>query len=470
VSSTTDLAPGFKGLIHRPGEPGYDQANRLWNERRRDGEPALIAQVRDRDDVVLAVRHARREGLSIAVQSGGHGVDGTALAGGALVIDMSLMKGIAIDPGTRRATLEAGVLLGEMDAATQEHGLVVPAGTVSDTGVAGLTLGGGIGHLTRRFGATVDNLIAVDLVTADGRALTASADEHAELFWGLRGAGHNLAIATSFTYQAHPVGPEVMSGVLVYTPDEAVRLLDGIDAAMVGAPRELSIPLVMLPAPPLPGLPPEVIGTPILLALVVYTGPVAGYQEAMRGVLALATPVANMVKPSTWVEANSLVDPFEPRGRRYHTGGGYMPGLSAEIATVALERVAAAPAPTGMGDGCLVTFPMLGGALLDRDEDATAFSRAGAEWLFESIGMWEQPADDGAYVDWVAGTLEALAPHMASSGYVNLTADRGPAWLREVYGPPEKWERIVALKRAWDPDNHLRHNKNVLLAVEDATR
>jgi FAD/FMN-containing dehydrogenase len=469
TTPTSDLPAGFKGPCFRPGDAGFDEVRQVWNVRRNEMTPALIAQATDAEDVSAAVRHAAAEGLSVAVRSGGHGVDAMAMADGALVIDLSTMKGIEVDPGSGRVTLEAGILLGEMDAATQEHGLVVPAGTVTDTGAAGLTLGGGIGHLTRRFGATVDNLISVDVVTADGRRLTASAESEPELFWGMRGAGHNLAIATSFTLQAHPVGPEVMSGVVVYSPEAAVDFLAGIDEAMTRAPRELSIPLVMLPAPPLPGLPEEMIGTPILLALVVYTGELGGYETAMEPVRALAEPLADMVKPSTWLEANSLVDPFEPSGRRYHTGGGFVPALSRDLAELVLERLAAGPPPTGPATGHMITFPMLGGALLDRDEDSTAFSRLGAEWLFESIAMWEEPEADEPYMRWVAETVEALGPYMSTSGYVNLSADRGPDWLREIYGPAEKWERIVALKRRWDPDNLLQHNKNVLRAAEAAS-
>ncbi|MGW3149515.1 FAD-binding oxidoreductase [Streptomyces sp. NPDC001177] len=437
----------------------------IWNMRHGDHRPALIAQAIDSDDVVLAVDFARSHSMSIAVRSGGHGVDCTAMPHNALVIDTSLMKDVSVDPHTGRTTIQAGVLLGEMDAATQEHGFVVPAGVVSDTGAAGLTLGGGIGHLTRRFGATVDNLLSVDVVTMDGRKLTASAADNADLFWGLRGAGHNLAIATSFTYQAYKVGPDVMSGLLVYSADDAVSVIAGLDEAMARAPRTLSIALLALAAPPLPQLPSQLIGTPILVGLVVYTGPLEGYDTAMEGIRALATPVADLVGPSTWREANSLVDRFEPPGRRQHLEGGYMPKLSADVARIALERIASSPASDSQMPSCLITFPILGGALHDADEDSTAFSRTGAAWLYEVSAQWDLSASDEEYVGWVTDTMTAFAPHATTNCYVNLTADRGGPWLRGAYGTPEKWERIVALKRAWDPDNRLSHNKNVLRAL-----
>jgi FAD/FMN-containing dehydrogenase len=455
----------FKGPRYRPEDGGYADAKRLWNTRRGDSQPALIVQPLDPDDVVTAVQYAIAEDISVAVRSGGHGIDCSAMPHDAFVIDTSRMKRISVDPSTGQATVQAGVLLGEMDAATQAHGLVIPAGTVTETGVAGLTLGGGIGHLTRRFGATVDSLLSVDVVTMDGRVLTASSEENAELFWGLRGAGHNLAIATSFTYQARKVGPQVISGPMIYAGDSALSLLAGLDEAMSHAPRELAMTPVVMPAPPLPGLPEQMIGSPIVLALFVYTGPLDDYEAAVSGVRALADPLADLVRPSTWLEANALVDPQAPPGRRQHSGGGYLPAMTAEVAGIALERVGSSPTPPSPAPSCLITFPMLGGALGDVDENSTAFSRSGAAWLCEVCGQWDSATSDDEYVGWVDDTVTILAPHSATNGYVNLTADRGGDWLRGVYGSPEKWERIVALKRAWDPDNRLCHNKNVLRAL-----
>lgn len=460
-----DFPATFKGPIYRPGDDGYSEVKQLWNVRRNDELPALIVQATDPDDIVIAVNYAVKQDVPIAVRSGGHGIDGSAMPDGALVVDTSRMKRISVNPETGRTSIEAGVLLGELDAATQEHGFVVPAGVVTQTGAAGLTLGGGIGHLTRRFGATVDNVLSIDVVTMDGRVLTASEDSNADLFWGLRGAGHNLAIATSFTYQARKVGPEVMSGFLVYSADDTASVFAGLDEAMASSPRELSVALLVLPAPPLPGLPEHLIGTPILIVLVVYTGPLADYERAMRAVRALASPLSDMVAPSTWLEANSLVDPFEPAGRRQYMCGGYLPALNADIARVALEHIASSPKPTGPLPTCIISIPALGGAMFDRDEDVTAFSRTGGAWLFEIAGQWDPQTSDEEYVPWVDGTLAAMMPHATVNAYINLSADRGAQWLRAAYGSPEKWERILSLKRTWDPDNRLSYNKNVLRAV-----
>jgi hypothetical protein len=430
----------FKGVVVAPGDPGYAEAREIPNARHILRQPALIVRCTDADDIVTAVNYAVSKDIKIAVRSGGHAIDGHAMPDGAYVIDTSLMKGITVDPDTGVTTLEAGVLLGEMDAATQEYGYVVPAGTVSETGAAGLTLGGGMGYLTRRFGMTVDNVLSIDVVTMDGRKLTASADENAELFWGLRGAGHNLAIATSFTYQAHKVGPEVMSGLMIYP--------------------------VILPAPPLPGLPEAMIGVPIFVLIAVYTGELDKYGEAIAPIHALGAPMADMVHPSSWMEANSILDVLAPPGRRQHSRGGYLPGITAEIAQIMVDRVSDAPAPTGAGPSVAVAFPILGGANDDFDEDSTAYSREGAAWLWEVLGQWDPIEADDAYDSWVDGVMNELIPFSLPNGYVNLSTDRGAEWLRNLYGSPEKWDRVVALKREWDPDNRLSHNKNVTRAQE----
>jgi hypothetical protein len=459
-----DFPASFKGAVLRPGDEGYAEARTIPNARHDDRVPALIVRCTDADDIVTAVNYAVENDVAIAIRSGGHAIDGHAMPDGAFVIDTSLMKGIEVDPETGVTRIEAGVLLGEMDAATQEHGFVVPAGTVSKTGAAGLILGGGMGYLTRRFGMTVDNLISVDVVTVDGRKLTASEDENPELFWGLRGAGHNLAIATSYTLQAHPVGPDVVSGLIIYPIDQAVPILGQIDAAMAAAPRELTIYPVVLPAPPLPGLPEAMIGVPIFVLIAVYTGELEKADDVIGAVAALGQPLANMVHPSSWMEANSILDVLAPPGRRQHSRGGYLSGITEEIAQIVVDHVSNAPAPTGPGPSCAVAFPILGGANHDFDEDSKAFSRDGAEWLWEILGQWDPPEKDAEYEAWVDGVMDAISPYSLKNGYINLSTDRGAEWLEGLYGSPEKWQRICALKAEWDPDNRLSHNKNVTRA------
>ncbi|MFI1400898.1 FAD-binding oxidoreductase [Streptomyces sp. NPDC020681] len=465
-----DFPTDFKGPVLRPDDEGYAEVREIPNTRWSDRRPSLIARATDTDDVVTAVRYAVGKDVKIAVRSGGHAIDGHAMPHDAFVIDTSLMKRTDCDPQTGVTTIQAGVLLGEMDRTTQEHGYVVPAGTVSKTGAAGLTLGGGIGYLSRRFGATVDHLLSCEVVTMDGRRLTCSEDQNQELFWGLRGAGHNLALATSFTYQARRVGPRVMSGLITYPIEEAVPILARIDEALADSPRELTIYPVLLPAPPLPGLPPEMINVPIFVLIVVYTGELDSYEAAMARVRALGRPLADMVRPSSWLEANSILDVLAPPGRRQWSRGGYLGGVDERIGRVVVDRVMDRPAPTGPGASCAVAFQLLGGAMFDYQEDSKAFSRTGAEWLWETLGQWDPAEKDSEYQGWVDGTMNAVNPFSLPNGYVNLSTDRGAEWLRGVYGSEDKWRRIVALKREWDPDNRLSHNKNVTRASEEATR
>jgi FAD/FMN-containing dehydrogenase len=468
ASAFADFPTSFKGVALRPQDEDYAAAREIPNARYTDRVPALIARVTDADDVVTAVNYAVEKDISIAVRSGGHAIDGHAMPHDAFVIDTSLMKQTQVDPDTGVTTIQAGVLLGEMDAATQHHGYVVPAGTVSQTGAAGLTLGGGIGYLTRRFGLTVDHLLSCDVITMDGEKRTCSERENADLFWGLRGAGHNLAIATSFTYQARKVGPEVISGLIIYPVDAAVGILGQIDEVLANSPRELTLYPVVLPAPPLPGLPEAMIGVPIFVLIVVYTGALDAYESAMSHTRALGQPLADMVHPSSWLEANSILDVLAPPGRRQHSRGGYLPGMTAEIGEIVVARAMNTPAPTGPGPSCAVAFPLLGGALFDGDEDAMAFSRTGAEWLWETLGQWDPVESDAEYDAWVDGTMDALTPYSLKNGYVNLSTDRGAEWLRGLYGSEEKWKRLVALKQEWDPDNRLSHNKNIIRALEPA--
>lgn len=456
--------PGFKGIVVRPGDPGYDKARELPNSRYAMRQPALIARCFDANDIEIAVNYCTARGESIAIRGGGHAIDGHAMPHGAFVIDTSPMKRITIDPETGITTVEAGALLGEMDAVTQEHGYVVPSGTVSKTGVAGLTLGGGMGYLTRRFGMTVDNLLSVDVVTVDGRRVTASEIENPDLFWGLRGAGHNLAVATSFTYQAHKVGPNVISGLIAYPIEAALPVLSGIDEIMLTASRDLTLYPVILPAPPLPGLSEQIIGAPIFVLLVVFIGDIAQYEQAMAGVRPLAQPLVDGVHLSTWIETNSLLDMFAPPGRRQHNRAGYLAAIKPEIARIAVDLVSNAPTPTGPGPSVAIAFPCLGGACLDFDEDSAVFSRQGAYWLWEAFGQWDPPEKDTEYMGWVDGVMDALNPHSLRTGYVNLSTDRGPEWLRNLYGSLKKWERICALKAEFDPQNLLSYNKNIARA------
>ena len=455
----------FRGDVLRPGDGDrYDTARALYQGRAADEGPALIARCADEDDVATVLRHASAHGIPVAVRGGGHGSDGYAMPGGALVVDLSAMKAVTVDPETRVVRAQPGVLLGELDAAAQEHGLAVPAGTVSSTGVAGLTLGGGIGHLMRRFGATVDNLLACEMVTVDGRKVRADEAENPELFWALRGGGGNFGVVTAFEYRAHPVGPDVVAGQLIFPFDQAADILGKLPAHMATAPRELGLLAAIAPAPALPMLPPEAHGKPVLVLVPVYSGELAAADKVIEQLAALGRPAADLVAKMPWSQANSMLDAIAPYGKRMNLRGGYLPALSSDAVETVLHH--AATAPSNPGATTVINLWCMGGAISeDVAEDATAFSREGAAWLWEAVSMWDDAEHDPQYEQSAQAITEAMRPHALAAGYTNLTDDQGEEWRRGVHGSEAKYRRLQAVKATWDPDNLLRFNKNIAPAT-----
>jgi hypothetical protein len=449
-------------VLH-PGESGFAEAHKLFNTRWAHRLPALIAQPLDADDVATVMKYASANGIPVAVRGGGHGADGTAMAGGALVLDLSKIRDVTVDPDTNRVRAGGGALLGDLDAATQAHGLAVPSGTVSTTGIAGLALGGGVGYLMRRFGATVDNLLGCDVVTVDGRKVRASATENADLFWALRGGGGNFGVVTEFEFQGHEVGPDVVAGFIVLTFDQAESMFAKLREHMKTAPRELGLIAALAPCPPMPPLPAELYGKPAMLLVTVYTGPVADAGPVIAAIEQLGKPAAVLVGPMPWTQANRMVDVVAPYGRRMHSRGGYLSSLSDRAIRSLTQWAANAPAPSSPGPSTSQNIWFFGGAISeDFAEESAAFSRENAAAFFEFVGQWDGAEHDGSFVAWVDGAADALAPDMLASGYSNLTTDRGPAWLRGLFGKPEKYRRLVEAKTKWDPKNLLRFNKNII--------
>ncbi|MEU3617941.1 FAD-binding oxidoreductase [Streptomyces sp. NPDC006872] len=463
--SFPDFPADFKGTVLRPGDAGYDGARAIRNARAADAGPALIAQCADEDDVATVLWFAAEKSIAVAVRGGGNGADGQAMPGGALIVDLSALRKVTVDPETRIVRAQGGALLADLDQATQEYGLVVPAGSNSTIGVGGLTLGGGLGSLMRRFGATVDNLLACELVTADGRRVRADKDTNADLFWALRGGGGNFGVVTAFEFQAHQVGPDVVSGMLVYSLDQAADVLTALDDTMASAPRELGLTVAITPAPPLPMLPPEAHGHPVLLLLPVYSGDPADGEKAIAPLAALGSPLANLVGTSPWLRTNSMSDAAAPAGLRSVSRGGYLSALGGEAVSALLGQVAAAP--RYQRGGTAITLMCLGGAISeDFAEDATAFSREGAAWAWEASALWDVAEQDGTYDEWAAQTWEALSPHTRSNGYINFTSDLGDEWRQGVWGNTVKFDRLQQVKAAWDPHNLLRHNANITPSAE----
>lgn len=458
---SSDFPKDFRGKTFRPGEEGFAQARLIYNMRHDRDTPALIARAADANDVVSLMRYASEKGIPVAIRSGGHSSDGTAMPDGALVLDMTAMTRLTVDRSTNVCRVESGVLLGQLDAGTQEHGLVVPAGTVSTTGVAGLTIGGGVGYNMRRYGATVDSLLACDVVTVDGRKLRATKEENPDLLWALSGGGGNFGVVTAFEFQGHPLGPQVFSGVIVFPPEQAGEVLMNMDRFMPAAPRELSVIAAGTACPPFPPVPAQVHGTPVQMLLVVYTGSADKAQDVIASLSRFGRPIATLVGPNSWVTTNRMLDAIAPYGRRMESRGGYISKLNDEVINMVVKNLLDAPAPTAPLPSTVQNLWYMGGAISeDFDEDSVAFSREGAVWFWESVGQWDGAEHDEEYLTWSEKSYADLEQHMRANGYVNLTCDLGPKWLKGLYGSARKYRRLLEAKKKWDPHNLLRFNKN----------
>ncbi|WP_319457051.1 MULTISPECIES: FAD-binding oxidoreductase [unclassified Mycobacterium] len=457
-----DFPTTFRGELFRPGDPGYADARTIFNMRLGHWEPGLIARAADVDDVVTVVRYAADAGTPLAVRAGGHGVDGTATPDGALVVDLTNLKEISVDTETGRVRLGAGVLLGEMDPALAAHGLVVPAGTVSTTGVAGLALGGGVGYLMRRYGATVDQMLACDVVTADGRKVRASADENPDLFWALRGGGGNFGVVTHFEFQGQPIPEIVSSGFIPFTIDQAPKVLAGLRSYMTTAPRELGVIGALTQCPPLPPVPAELHGEPCLMLIVVYSGPQEKADAVIADMAALGDPASIAVAPTPWPIANKMLDVIAPSGRRSYTKGAYLAELTDEHIAIGVKYAKLAPPRTNPPmPSSVQNFWVFGGAISeDFEESSTAFSRD-AEWFWEVAIQCDVAADDERFMTWADNLHAELKPTVLSNVYINLSTDMGPEWRRGAWGAEGKYEKLVDAKTKWDPTNMFRFNKNI---------
>jgi FAD/FMN-containing dehydrogenase len=448
-----ELRGRFRGALLRPGEEGYDEARRVWNGA-IDRRPALIARCAGADDVAVAVRFAREHDLAVSVRGGGHAVAGHAVVDGGLMIDLSLMKAVRVDPGARTARAAGGVLLGELDRATQPFGLATPSGIVSHTGIGGLTLGGGLGYTMRKFGLTVDNLLGVDLVTADGEPMSVDAWTEPELFWGLRGGGGNFGIATAFTYRLHPVGPVVLGGPIFWPLADAPEVLGLVRDFAPQAPDELGIVLTLRLAPPNPMLPPQVQGTPVVGLMLVWAGDPAEGQAAIAPLRRVGTPLADLVRPAPYLFVQSSLDAANPHGMHYYWRSQRVPDLSDTV----IDRL------TGLVEE--ITSPLsyvagfaMSGAVTRVDADATAVGGREVGFELSIVAGWPPPNPDRErHLAWVRQGWEALRPYRTGV-YSHFLSDEGPAGVEDAYG--DRLKRLTALKDRYDPANLFRMNANI---------
>lgn len=455
----TQLRDLVRGQLILPSDPGYDVARRVWNAM-IDRRPAAIVRPVGAADVLAAVRFAREHSLPIAVRGGGHNVAGNGTVEDGLVIDLCLMKGIRVDPTRRTVRVEPGVVLGELDRETEPFGLAVPTGVVSATGLAGLTLGGGVGWLTRRYGLTIDSLLSVDVVTAEGRLLTASEKDEGDLFWGIRGGGGNFGIVTSFEFRAYPLPPTVFAGAVMHRQSRWVDALRFYADWKATIPDELTTIVSFLALPPA-WVPAELQGETLMIVGFAWAGAdPAGGERVVAPLRTFGPPALEVVEPTRWVAWQSSVDEIFPRGvRAYWKNASFDRLDDATIGIISDGARRITSKRTG------IDIHQMGGAVVRIPEEATAFPNRAARYWLNLYGVWDDPADDAQGKAWARQIHAAMQPHSAPGMYVNFLGAEGSdvdarSQALAAYGP-HKLARLVALKNRYDPENVFRLNHNI---------
>jgi FAD/FMN-containing dehydrogenase len=448
-----ELRSRFHGALLRPGDEGYEEARRIWNGA-IDRRPALIARCTGGDDVEVAVRFARERQLLVSVRGGGHAVAGHAVCEDGLMIDLSLMKSVRIDPDKHAVRAAGGLLWRELDQATQAHALATTGGVISHTGVAGLTLGGGLGHLMRKRGLSVDNLLAVDLVTADGQRLRVDDETEPQLMWGLRGGGGNFGVAVAFEFRLHPVGPLVLGGPIFWPFDEASKVLRFVRDFATEAPDELGITIAMLKSPPSPFLPRQEFGKPALALIPVWFGDPDAGERAIAPLRQIAAPIADVVRVVPYLFIQSMLDGGAPHGRHYYWRSHRLPIFSDEVIEIFVESMASMTSPFSQ-----INAWATGGAVGRVAGSATAVGeRQMGFHIGVNAGWAPSDPDPERHLEWVRGVWDALRPY-SSGVYVNFLSDEGKVGIEAAYG--ERVRRLTALKDRYDPTNFFRLNANI---------
>jgi hypothetical protein len=447
------LQDGFRGELLSPQDPGYEDARRVWNGS-IDRFPALIARCAGVADLIAAVMFAKDNGLLVAVRGGGHSYPGLSVCDGGLVIDLSLMKGIRVDPEARTVRAQAGVLLGELDRETQAFGLAVPSGIVTHTGLSGLTLGGGINWLMRKYGLTIDQLLSVDLITAEGEFVKASASENPDLFWGLRGGGGNFGIVTDFEFRLNPVGPIVLAGPIFWPIEDAPNVLPFYHEWIKETPDELMTIVSCRKAPPLPFVPRELHGKLVVGVVCCYAGPVEEGEKVVKLLKEFGSPVLDLCVPKPYLVHQAMFDPSFPHGRWYYIRSCDVAQLTDEVIDITIDHALRINSPFSA-----LTLWQRGGAVARVGEEETAFGGRSAGLTFNIAGITETEAGFEEERQWARNFWSALVPYHTSV-YVNFLMEEGEERIRQAYGA-KKYDRLKSLKRRYDPGNLFRLNQNI---------
>jgi FAD/FMN-containing dehydrogenase len=447
------LRTTMSGGVLMAEDADYADARQIWNGM-VDRKPGMILRCATPGDVKAAVRFASEHDLLVTVRGGGHNIAGNAVADGAIMIDLSPMRAVEVDASAKRARVEAGALLSDVDAATQAHGLALPLGINSTTGIAGLTLGGGFGWLSRKHGMTIDNLISAEVVTADGRSVRASEDENPNLFWGLRGGGGNFGIVTSFEFQLHEVGPEVLAGLIVHPFEDAERVLRAYRAFAEAAPDDLTVWVVLRKAPPLPFLPEEWHGREVLVLAAFHAGDVEHGKKLLEPLRSVGEPIADVIGPQRYTDWQQAFDPLLTPGARNYWKSHDFAQLSDDLLDTVLEQGGRLPTSE-----CEVFIAQMGGAASRVPADATAYPHRDVNFIMNVHTRWRGPELDGDCIEWTRGLFKATAPHATGGVYVNFMPDDEVDRVAAAYG--DNHARLVELKREWDPANRFRMNQNI---------
>jgi FAD/FMN-containing dehydrogenase len=455
AAQLASLAAGITAPLLLPGDAGWDEAALIWNGMAAK-LPAVVVQPSSAQETAAAVSFAAEHRLLLGIKGGGHNIAGSAIAEGGLQLDMSRMSAVEVDPAARLVHAGPGCLLHDVDRATQQHGLATVLGFISEVGVAGLTLGGGLGYLSRRFGWTVDNLDAVEIVTADGRIRTASRSENADLFWAVRGAGANFGVATRFTYRLHEVGPLVYGGLIAWPFERAGEILRAYRTLTSRAPRELSVWMLLMTAPAAPFIPEEWHGHRICTLLVCYSGDVEQAGAVLEPIRALGGPVVDLLAEQPYIQVQSYLDDTEPKGQHYYWRTDYLTELGDGLLDAVRGCFADCPLPEAE-----IGFLHLAGALNEHTDDDGAVGNRDVKYAMGCNGMWEPGNPNaGSYRNWIRGAGERLRPFTAGRTYINFqTADEDQERIRTTYG--DNFGRLAALKAKYDPGNLFRSNRNI---------
>jgi FAD/FMN-containing dehydrogenase len=444
----------LRGPVFAPGDAGFDESRTVWNGM-IDRKPAVVARCLGTADVMTCVQFAREHELLLCIKGGGHNIAGLATADGALMLDLSLMRGVWVNPQQKVARAQAGGLLGDVDRETQVYGLAAVLGFVSLTGITGLTLGGGFGYLTRRWGWTSDTVVGMDVVTADVRLVRASSDENADLFWGLRGGGGNFGVVTGIDYALYPVGPEIVGGAVAWPASEAPKVLELYRTLAKKAPPELTLVALMRPAPPAPWLPKDMHGKPIVAMLACYSGRPEEGEKLVAPIKSFGNPIGDVLVRRPYAQMQSLLDATQPKGRRYYWKSEYLPAIEPALC----EKVIAHAARIRSPHSAVILF-QIEGALNRLEEEHSPAGNRDARYVLNIAGSWEKADEDGANIEWAREAWDDMRSFSTGGTYINfLTEDEGPERIEAALG--KGLQRLAEVKAKWDPQNVFRTNRNI---------